>query len=64
MHVIYYKSNVWVYPVMEVLSLPLRIAFFVVLFAFSGFLYYAGEVFDHLVWGNEQSKHEKYFKSK
>ncbi|KAK0172150.1 hypothetical protein PV328_005502 [Microctonus aethiopoides] len=51
MHVIYYKSNVWVYPVMEVLSLPLRIAFFVVLFAFSGFLYYAGEVFDHLVWG-------------
>ncbi|KAK0179935.1 hypothetical protein PV327_005632 [Microctonus hyperodae] len=51
MHVIYYKSNVWVYPVMEVLSLPLRIAFFVVLFAFSGFLYYIGEVFDHLVWG-------------
>ncbi|XP_034947767.1 androgen-dependent TFPI-regulating protein-like isoform X2 [Chelonus insularis] len=51
MHFIYYMSGIWVYPVMEVLSLPLRILFFLTLFAFSGFLYYAGEAFDHLVWG-------------
>ncbi|XP_034947785.1 androgen-induced gene 1 protein-like isoform X3 [Chelonus insularis] len=54
MHFIYYMSGIWVYPVMEVLSLPLRILFFLTLFAFSGFLYYAGEAFDHLVWGKRK----------
>lgn len=52
MHFIYYKSGVWVYPVMEVLSLPLRIAFFIVLFALASILYIAGEKFDQILWGS------------
>ena len=58
-HVIYMKSGIWVYPVMDVLSLPLRILFFLALFAFSALLYFAGEKLDHLIWGNEKSKQQK-----
>ncbi|CAL7947318.1 unnamed protein product [Xylocopa violacea] len=59
MHVIYYKSGVWVYPVMYAMSLPLRIVFFAVLFVFSIGLYIIGETLDNFVWGNEYSKHQK-----
>ncbi|KAH0544253.1 androgen-induced gene 1 protein-like [Cotesia glomerata] len=59
-HIIYYKSGVWVYPVMEVLSWPLRILFFISLFGFTGLLYYAGEIIDNLIWGSKKSKnHQK-----
>ncbi|XP_066597651.1 androgen-dependent TFPI-regulating protein-like isoform X4 [Prorops nasuta] len=51
LHVIYVKSGVWVYPVMEVLSWPLRVVFFVVLLCFSVVLYISGEQLDNLVWG-------------
>ncbi|XP_076675291.1 androgen-induced gene 1 protein isoform X2 [Andrena cerasifolii] len=58
-HIIYIKSGVWVYPVMEVLTLPLRILFFATLLAFSTTLYIIGESMDNLVWGNEYTKHQK-----
>ncbi|XP_008551341.1 androgen-induced gene 1 protein [Microplitis demolitor] len=63
-HVVYYKSGVWVYPVMEILSFPLRILFFVTLFVFVGLLYYAGNYFDNLIWAREKSKHYKKSASK
>ncbi|XP_043683490.1 androgen-induced gene 1 protein-like isoform X2 [Vespula pensylvanica] len=59
MHVIYFMSGIWVYPVMEVLTPPLRIVFFVVLLAFVLILYFAGEMLNNLVWGNEQTKQHK-----
>lgn len=59
LHFIYYKSGIWVYPVLEVLSIPLRIVFHITLFFFCCLLYFVGEYFDHLLWGNEQSKQLK-----
>nr|XP_012235073.1 PREDICTED: androgen-dependent TFPI-regulating protein-like isoform X1 [Linepithema humile] len=58
-HVIYYKSGVWVYPVFEVLTPPLRIVFFLVLLTFCTILYFAGEALNNLIWGNEHTKHKK-----
>lgn len=52
-HIIYYMSGVWVYPVLEVLALPLRICFFAGVFAFSLFLYRIGEFFNELIWVKE-----------
>ncbi|XP_076755134.1 androgen-dependent TFPI-regulating protein isoform X2 [Xylocopa sonorina] len=59
MHIIYYKNGVWVYPVMNAMSMPLRIVFFVVLFVFSIGLYIVGEALDNFVWGNQYIKHQK-----
>ncbi|XP_012278971.1 androgen-dependent TFPI-regulating protein isoform X2 [Orussus abietinus] len=65
MHVIHAKSGIWVYPVMEVLTFPLRVAFFAVLFVFVTILYFAGESLDNLIWGNAQLKqHKSYSKIK
>ncbi|XP_043274500.1 androgen-induced gene 1 protein-like isoform X2 [Venturia canescens] len=55
-HIIYMKSGIWVYPVMEVLTLPLRILFFLVLLGFSSMLYFAGEAFNQLIWGSNTAK--------
>ncbi|KAG7209536.1 hypothetical protein KM043_015617 [Ampulex compressa] len=66
-HVIYFKSGVWVYPVMDVLILPLRILFFIVLLVFSMILYCAGESLDNFVWGSTittSGKNNKKKKSK
>lgn len=59
MHVIYFKSGIWVYPVMDVLTPSLRVAFFAVLLAFTTMLYFAGELLNNLVWGNKQTKQHK-----
>ncbi|XP_046590015.1 androgen-induced gene 1 protein isoform X2 [Neodiprion lecontei] len=53
--IIYAKSEIWVYPVMEVLSWPQRVGFFVVLFLFTAILYILGEYLDRLIWGNALS---------
>ncbi|XP_076232447.1 androgen-induced gene 1 protein isoform X3 [Calliopsis andreniformis] len=52
-HIIYLKSGAWVYPVMEVLTLPLRLLFFLTLLSISVILYYVGETLDNLVWGKK-----------
>ncbi|XP_076626259.1 androgen-dependent TFPI-regulating protein isoform X4 [Colletes latitarsis] len=52
MHIIYLKSGIWVYPVMKVLSLPMRAVFLFVLLLFSSMLYFIGEMLDNFVWGN------------
>ncbi|XP_029176526.1 androgen-induced gene 1 protein-like isoform X1 [Nylanderia fulva] len=59
MHIIYYKSGIWVYPVMDVLTQPLRILFFAVLLMFCTILYFVGEMLNNIVWGNEHTKHKK-----
>ncbi|XP_072743910.1 androgen-dependent TFPI-regulating protein isoform X1 [Anoplolepis gracilipes] len=52
-HVIYYKSGIWVYPVMDVLTQPLQILFFAVLLTFCIILYIAGETLNNIVWGKK-----------
>ncbi|XP_014468943.1 PREDICTED: androgen-induced gene 1 protein-like isoform X3 [Dinoponera quadriceps] len=52
-HVIYFKSGVWVYPVMEVLTLPLRIVFIVVLLVICMILYFVGETLNNYLWGKK-----------
>ncbi|XP_043253747.1 androgen-dependent TFPI-regulating protein-like isoform X2 [Colletes gigas] len=61
MHIIYLKSGIWVYPVMKVLSLPMRAAFLFVMLLFSSMLYFIGEMLDNFVWGNEYNKHQKFY---
>ncbi|XP_032591868.1 androgen-induced gene 1 protein isoform X3 [Drosophila grimshawi] len=52
-HIIKHFSNVWVYPVLEVLSLPSRILFFAAVLAFTGGLYILGEFINNVVWAKE-----------
>ncbi|XP_032677850.1 androgen-dependent TFPI-regulating protein-like isoform X3 [Odontomachus brunneus] len=52
-HVIYFKSGFWVYPVMEVLTLPLRIVFIVSLLVVCIVLYFVGETLDNYLWGKK-----------
>ena len=52
-HVIKYKANIWVYPVLEKLPLPMRLVFFLVCLTFSVFLYFLGEFANEQVWVKE-----------
>ncbi|KAK9308464.1 hypothetical protein QLX08_001621 [Tetragonisca angustula] len=52
-HIIFYKSGIWVYPVLEVLSLPLRTVFFSVLISITLILYMIGEAVDNFFWGKK-----------
>lgn len=52
-HIIYYASGVWVYPILEVLNLPARIAFFAANFVFCTALYFVGEFLNNKVWARE-----------
>ncbi|XP_023175343.2 androgen-induced gene 1 protein isoform X2 [Drosophila hydei] len=52
-HIIKHYSNVWVYPVLEVLQLPQRIVFFVAVLGFTFALYLLGEFINNVVWAKE-----------
>jgi hypothetical protein len=53
LHVIKYKANVWVYPILDVLSLPQRVIFFALSLIFSVALYIFGEFINEKVWVKE-----------
>lgn len=52
-HVIHSYSGMWVYPVLEVLNLPLRIVFFVLLLGLSLSLYMLGEKLNDTIWASK-----------
>lgn len=52
-HIIKYVSGLWVYPVLEVLELPQRIVFFIVVLIFGLSFYFIGEYFNNKVWADE-----------
>ncbi|XP_076379920.1 androgen-induced gene 1 protein isoform X2 [Megalopta genalis] len=52
-HVIHYKSGVWVYPLLPLMSVPVRVLFLVSMVVFSGMLYILGEALDNFVWGKK-----------
>ncbi|EFA08684.2 androgen-induced gene 1 protein isoform X1 [Tribolium castaneum] len=54
-HIIHAYSGMWVYPILEVLNLPLRIVFFIGLLGLSVSLYIVGEKLNGIVWS--QKKH-------
>lgn len=61
LHVIKYKTNIWVYPILEVLALPQRLIFFALSLVFSIGLYIFGEFFNEQIWVKEikqATKHE------
>lgn len=58
-HVIKFKANVWVYPILEVLSVPMRIGFFAACIVFSIIIYLVGEFANRQVWIREIKQIEK-----
>lgn len=56
MHVVYYKTGVWVYPIFEVLNLPLRLCFFIGSLLLATSLYISGEKLNKSIWGNPLQK--------
>ncbi|XP_011502581.1 PREDICTED: androgen-dependent TFPI-regulating protein-like [Ceratosolen solmsi marchali] len=51
MHFVYYMNGIWAYPVIEILTWPFRIIFYLALLMFAAGLYYVGELLDQLIWG-------------
>lgn len=49
-HVIYYKANVWVYPVLAILNWPQRILFYIFTCSVPIVFYYMGEFLNKSVW--------------
>lgn len=52
-HVIKYVSGKWVYPILEVLEMPQRIAFMVFIGIFCISFYFVGEYLNNNVWARE-----------
>lgn len=52
-HIIYFYTGVWVYPILEVLNLPLKIVFYLSLLGFVLLCYLAGELFNNVLWSNQ-----------
>lgn len=52
-HVIKHVSGKWVYPILEVLEMPQRIAFMVFIGIFCISFYFVGEYLNNTVWARE-----------
>ncbi|XP_072154074.1 androgen-induced gene 1 protein isoform X2 [Bemisia tabaci] len=48
-HIIYLKSDLWVYPILKELNLPFRMLFFAAMLAYAFLLYIIGDVVNKLV---------------
>ena len=53
LHIVKYYSGFWVYPVLDVLNLPMRILFFVGILAFTLIMYIFGESLNNIIWNKE-----------
>lgn len=54
-HIIKYKTNIWVYPVLEVLNWLQRIGFFIFTMAVPITFYFVGEYINNLVWNKNRT---------
>lgn len=52
-HIIKYKSGRWVYPILDVLSLPQRIGFIIFIGIFGISFYFVGEFLNNKIWAKE-----------
>ncbi|XP_014205057.1 androgen-induced gene 1 protein-like [Copidosoma floridanum] len=64
MHFVWYKSGVWAYPIIEILTVPLRVAFYLTILTLVTGLYFIGETVDRLIWGKIAKSVEKSGKKK
>lgn len=53
-HVIYFKANAWVYPVLAVLNWPQRIGFYIFTAAVPILLYFFGEFLNNQIWSKKR----------
>lgn len=51
-HIVYYKSNMWVYPILETLGLISRYLFLGTSVVFSLVLYFGGQYLNNTVWSS------------
>lgn len=52
-HIIKYKSGRWVYPILDVLSLPQRLVFMLVIGVFGISFYFVGEFLNNKIWAKQ-----------
>lgn len=52
-HIIKFKTDVWIYPILDVLNLPLRMVFFAICILFSILLYFTGDYINDKIWRNK-----------
>ncbi|XP_076282404.1 androgen-induced gene 1 protein isoform X5 [Lasioglossum baleicum] len=52
-HVIHYKSGIWVYPLLPLMSVPVRMLFMTSMIVVNAILYFVGEAIDNFVWGKK-----------
>ncbi|CAG4952003.1 unnamed protein product [Colias eurytheme] len=52
-HIIFFKTGSWVYPVLSVMSWPVRIMFYIFGLGFASALYSLGETLNKNVWSKE-----------
>ncbi|XP_044738599.1 androgen-induced gene 1 protein-like isoform X3 [Chrysoperla carnea] len=64
MNIIYQVTGYWVYPIMEVLSIPLQILFYLLVLGFGVSLYIVGEHFNSYVWLKDISSEQRSNKNK
>ncbi|XP_026726359.1 androgen-induced gene 1 protein-like [Trichoplusia ni] len=55
-HVIYFNTGSWVYPILNVLNWPLRICFYIFCLVLSCCTYTLGETINKAVWSSEVEK--------
>ena len=53
--IIAHYSGIWVYPIFEVLSPPLRFAFMAVCSLVAGILYLSGEALNNVIWSSAKT---------
>ncbi|XP_059052656.1 androgen-induced gene 1 protein-like [Achroia grisella] len=63
-HVIYFKTDKWVYPILAVLNWPIRIVFYLFCLGFVSSLYFLGEKLNRIVWSKEVERTVKSGKKK
>lgn len=56
LHVVKHYSGAWVYPVLEVLNLPMRIVFFILCLFVCWGLYFLGEALSNWTWRKELTR--------
>lgn len=55
-HIIHTYTGFWVYPILTVLNLPLRIVFFASLLVLTVILYLLGEFINNTIWAKQLQK--------
>lgn len=64
LHVIYFKTGSWVYPILNVLNWPIRIIFYVLSLGIVCGMYSVGERLNALIWSQEVEETVKSGKKK